>query len=143
MRKLPNIHPNGFWVYLLKTFWNGARIRLHYWPRGQKRLDTPHNHRTWFVSIPLWGLFTEKQYVEVEGDNFNVVKCHSTTSGSSVLTTPVGKGNVCQTKSKIRIPLLPYYCGMESIHSFTPIGKGPAVTLVLFGPPKKTPKAWI
>lgn len=141
---MPNLHPNGFWVYLIKTFWNGSRIRLHYWPRRVKRLDTPHDHRSWFVSIPLWGRFVEKRFIETPGSDFDVVKCHSTTSGNGqLLTTPAGVGNVRLMSKHHRYPFIPYFCRLGTIHSLVPLGQRLAVTVVFFGPLMKTPRAWI
>lgn len=143
LNKMPNLHPNGFWIYLVKAFWNGARLRLHYWPRGEKRLDTPHDHRSWFISVPLWGRFLEKRFVEADGEDFEVLRCHQTSGNGKPLTTSIGVGNVRQTSQRYRYPFIPYFCGLGAIHALVPKGLGPAITVVLFGPPKKTPKAWV
>lgn len=144
LRRMANLHPNGFWIYILKIFWNGARLRIHFWPKGVKRLETPHNHRSWFISIPIWGRFSEHRFVETSGDDFEVLKCHRTTSGKDgSLTTPIGVGNVKLVSSHKRYPLIPYLCRLDTIHSLVPRSSGSALTIVLFGPHKKTPKAWV
>ncbi len=143
MKRMPNIHPNGFWVYIIKAFWNGARIRLHYWPRGVKRLDTPHDHHSWFISIPIWGRFLEKRFTDVKGDTHKILQCHSSWKNGVPVTKSIGDGSLTITSQRRRYPLIPYFCGSKTIHSLTPCGVGPALTLVFFGAPNKTPRAWI
>lgn len=144
LKRMTNPHPNGFWIYLVKIFWNGARLRIHFWPKGIKRLETPHNHRSWFISIPIWGIFSEHRFVEVPGNDFDVLKCHRTTSGKDgSLTTPDGTSSVKIVSSHRRYPFIPYFCRFDTIHSFAPKGSGIGLTVVLFGPHKKTPKAWV
>lgn len=144
LRRMANLHPNGFWIYMIKTFWNGARLRVHFWSRGAKRLETPHNHRSWFISLPLWGRFSENRFIETAGEDFEVLKCHRTASGGNgSMTTPIGTGSVKLVSQHRRCPLIPYLCGSGTIHSLIPRGEGAALTIVLFGPHKKTPKAWI
>lgn len=145
MKRMPNLHPNGFWIYLVKVFSNGARIRLHYWPATTKKLESPHDHRSWFISLPLFGLFEERRYEETEDTNLTVLRCHATTSGGNgrPLSTPMGKGGVKQIFRRWRLPLIPYFCGSSVIHSFVPRSPGPALSIVLFGPPRKVPRAWV
>ncbi len=143
LNRLPNMHPNGFWVFLLKSFENGLRLRIHYWPRGATRLKTPHDHRSWFVSLPLWGLFREVRYAEVEGSAFRVINCASTTSNGRAITTEAGRGNLTPISTHHRIPFVPYFCGVGVIHSLQPVFDGPAVSLVLFGRHRRRPKAWL
>lgn len=121
------------------------RIRLHIWPSGVKRLDSPHDHRSWFISLPLWGVFEEKKYIETDtGEEYDVVKCHATTSGNGKPnTTPHGKGGLVKISSKTHWPLVPYICRRGEIHSFMPKSRGYAASIVLFGTPGVTPKAWL
>lgn len=144
MKRMPNIHPNGFWIYLVKVFKSGARLRLHYWPSDSNKLESPHDHRSWFVSLPLFGIFEERRYVEAQG-GMVVLKCHATSSGGNgkPLTTPIGRGGVRQISRHWRIPLIPYFCGEKVIHSYVPRSPGPALSLVLFGPHRKVPRAWV
>lgn len=136
-------HPNGFVVRLLYTFWNGARIRLHRWYEGRSTENDPHDHRTWFISIPIWGVFEEFRYKEVEGD-IPIYRCRSTTSKKRLEIYQDGKSGLKLVSRHIRLPLIPYYCSMEKIHTVQPLSKGFAASLVLFGPPKNyRPKAWI
>ncbi len=134
-------HPNGFLIKLLKTFKNGARIRLHVWPKDTERLATPHDHRTWFISLPLWGRFEERRYRETAGD-LTVLRCHSTSGNGAPITTPIGKGGVREVSRHRRWPLVPYFCGSDVIHAFVPVGRRGA-TLVFFGTPRKIPRAWV
>jgi hypothetical protein len=144
LKRMSNLHPNGFWIYMIKIFWNGARLRIHFWPKNVERLDTPHNHRSWFISIPLWGRFSEKRFVETSGNNFEVLKCHRTASGGNgSLTTPIGTGSIRLVSQHRRWPLIPYLCRLGTIHSLVPKSNGTAFTIVLFGPHKEAPKAWI
>jgi hypothetical protein len=57
-------HPNGFTKF---TFVGplGYRVRLHYWPKGHEKSLSRHNHRWWFISVPLWGRFVDDRYDEV------------------------------------------------------------------------------
>lgn len=138
------LHPNGFRIRLLATFRNGMRLRLHTWERGVERLETPHNHRSWFVSVPLWGRFTERRFVESEdGKAYDVRRCHATTSNGKPFTTPEGQGDLREVSATTRYPFVPYVCRVGAIHSFVPRSIGRAASLVLFGPPKVTPRAWV
>lgn len=136
-------HPNGFIVKLLHTFSNGARLRLHRWSKNRVSENDPHDHRTWFISIPLWGIFEEHRYEEIEGD-IPIYRCRSTTSKERLDIYKDGQSGLKLVSRKIRLPFIPYFCSMEKIHTFQPLSNGFAASLVLFGPPKNyTPKAWI
>jgi hypothetical protein len=148
------LHPNGFLIRLLKTFKNGMRLRLHTWPAGEARLETPHDHRSWFVSLPLWGRFVEKRFVEVQPtvtdialredlEHFTVLRCHSTSGNGAPITTPEGKGWLVEERTRVRLPLVPYFCPVDALHSFVPASPGFAASLVLFGPPKQVPRAFV
>jgi len=139
-----NLHPNGFWVVLLKLFASGSRLRLHYWPPSTRKLESPHNHRATFISIPLLGVFEEKRYVEAEGEDYEVLRCHVTSSGGNgnPITSPAGRGNVREVWRGLRFPLVPYRCESDVIHSLVP--RTPlALSIIYFRRPERTPRAWI
>jgi hypothetical protein len=144
-RKLRGIlHPNGFTIRLLAMWSNGMRLRFHTWNAEDSTTDSPHDHRSWFISIPLWGRFVERRYQEVAGDDRQVLVCHATSSGNgNPLTSPAGTGSVKEVSKTTRYPLIPYYCSVDTIHSYVPAKQGFAASLVLFGPNKKTPKVWL
>ncbi len=143
----PATHPNGFVIRLLHTFHSGARLRLHTWPAGKARLDSPHDHRSWFLSLPLWGRFIERRFIEHEHKDgtapFDVLRCYSTSGNGKPVTTPEGKSALLLTSARTRRPLVPYFCPTQAIHSFVPVSPGFAASLVLFGPPKQVPRAFI
>lgn len=136
-------HPNGFTVRLLMSFANGARLRLHTWSANRGDRSDPHDHRTWFISIPLWGRFVEYRYKEVAG-NIPTYRCRSTTTKARLDISRDGQSDVEVTSKHIRYPLVPYFCSQDVIHSYAPMKKSFAASLVLFGPTNgKTPRAWI
>jgi len=149
MRILPHrlkgvLHPNGFTIRLIASLKNGMRLRLHTWSANDATLESPHDHRSWFISLPLWGKFIERRFQEVAGEDREVLECHATSSGNgSPLTTKMGRGSVREVSQHTRYPFLPYFCSSNSIHSYSPQKKGFAASLVLFGPNKKTPKVWL
>lgn len=135
-------HPNGFTVRLLMAFTNGARLRLHTWSADRSDRAGPHDHRSWFISIPLWGRFIERRYREVTGDTSTYL-CRATTSSERDVTRS-GQSGVEVTSEHARYPFVPYFCSADVIHSYVPLKKNFAASLVLFGPPEnKIPKAWI
>lgn len=140
---MKTFHPNGFTVRLLHTFWNGARLRLHTWAADRSNRSDPHDHRTWFISIPLWGRFVEYRYEEIPG-NISTFRCRSTTSLDRLDTQEDGKSGVKFISKHVRYPFIPYFCSQDVIHSYAPLKKKFAASIVLFGPPtKKVPRAWI
>lgn len=138
------LHPNGFLIRLLHTFSNGIRLRIHTWPRGERRLDSPHDHRSWFVSIPLWGKFIERRFEGGGGKSrYDVLRCHSTSSNGIPVTSPDGFGSLTEVSRQKRYPLIPYLCPAGAIHSLVPEKPGFAATIVLFGPPRTIPRVWL
>lgn len=144
-----NPHPNGFVVRLLANF-RGYRLRLHTWPANPKRqrLETPHDHRSWFLSLPLWGWFSEWRFIQHDpgcchSRVYNVLRCHSTSGNGAPITTPDGHAGLIPDSRHIRRPLIPYFCPEEAIHSFVPLDQGFAASLVLFGPPRRIPRAFV
>ena len=135
-------HPNGFSVKLLHTFSNGARIRLHRWYPGRTDNNDPHDHRTWFISIPLWGIFREHRYQEVAG-SIPIFRCRHEVSQKRLSVYQDGTGDTQLISSHWRIPFIPYFCSADEIHTVAPRKSGFAASLVLFGPPcKDSPKVW-
>lgn len=137
------LHPNGFVVRLLQKLPLGMRLRLHTWPSGKKRLDSPHDHRSWFVSLPLWGTFEEKRYETSSQIDYDVILCHQTSGNGKPVTTPAGCAGLEPKTCCNRAAGIPYFCPGDAIHSFVPRGPGFAASLVLFGPPSKVPRAYI
>jgi len=138
-----NLHPNGFVIRLLRTFKNGMRLRLHTWPKHERRLDTPHDHRSWFVSLPLWGQFIEKRYEEnTRGVPVEILRCHSTSGNGQPITTSEGHSALVERSSRVRRAGVPYFCPAEAVHSFVPTTSF-AASLVLFGPQKQVPRAFV
>jgi len=139
------LHPNGFVIRLLCAFRNGMRLRLHTWPTGVPRLESPHDHRSWFISIPLWGSFLERRYREEPSDtSMDVQRCHATTSGNGTPHVTFERtGGVAEVMTTMRRAFMPYFCPADAIHSFAPTSPRFAASLVLFGPPKRTPRVWL
>jgi hypothetical protein len=136
-------HPNGFFVRVLHQFSNGMRLRLHTWPADRSDRSDPHDHRTWFISLPLCGRFIEHRYREVPG-SIPIYKCRVTTGAERLDVHRDGQSGLERIETKIRYPGIPYYCSKEVIHSYSPARKRFAASLVLFGPTiGKIPKAWI
>lgn len=136
-------HPNGFTVTLLHSFFNGARIRLHRWYEGRSDTNDPHDHRTWFISVPLWGIFVEKRYKQIAGD-VAIFRCRTDLAKERLNVYQDGQSGLQLISSKIRLPFIPYFCSQNEIHTVQPVKKGFAASLVLFGPPKDyAPKVWI
>ena len=139
---LPRIHPNGFWIAILATL-GGWRLRLHYWPPDSVKLDTSHDHRSWFLSLPLWGILEEHRFEEAPGDELQILNCNSTTRrAAGPLTSPAGLGSVRKTRRRFRLPFIPYFCPVNAIHSTLPRTRR-VVTLCLFGSHRKVPRAWV
>ncbi len=142
------MHPNGFAVRLLATLPWGMRLRIHVWPEGVERLETPHDHRSWFVSLPLWGTFLEQRFEESDAgddraESYQVLRCHKTSGNRKPITTPEGTASLRLLHARLRYRLRPYFCPSHAIHSFSPTGSDYAASLVLFGPPKQVPRAYV
>ena len=132
------LHPNGFWVILLGSLF-GFRLRLHYWPDATED-KSPHNHRSWFISLPLFGELMETTYEEVPGDE--PVRVCGSLPGNGIPDTIEGRAGALRAGLIRRHRLLlPYLCKAEAIHSVIVPNK--TATLILFGPDKQRPKAWI
>lgn len=139
------LHPNGFTIRVLRVFGNGMRVRLHRWPPSAARLDTPHDHRSWFVSVPIWGTFIERRFREESraSADYVVLRCHSTSGNGNPITSRERRTGLIEESVSMRLPLVPYYCPADVIHSFVPMGDGFAASIVFFGPNKKTPRAFV
>ncbi len=134
------LHPNGFYVKLLASL-SGFRVRFHYWPKASVD-KSPHNHRSWFLSLPLWGSLTETRYEEVPGDVYDKHACGVTPGNGSPVAEPAGTGNLNSVSEHTRRTYVPYFCSKDTIHSVASHGR--TLTLVLFGPSdgKRRPLAW-
>jgi hypothetical protein len=130
-------HPNGFTKIIIGTVF-GYRIRLHYWPSSAVKYRSRHNHRWWFISIPLLGAFTDNRYKEVEGDTTMRIQVsdRANVRDSDRVYSLEGNSGLRLKASRTRYPLLPYYCGLGEIHSYYPKGNGPHASLVIISPLK-------
>jgi hypothetical protein len=77
------------------------------------------------------------------GESMLVHRCHATTSGNGKpQTTFECMGGVTEVASVVRRALVPYVCPAGTIHSFVPRSRY-AASIVLFGPPRRTPRVWV
>jgi hypothetical protein len=130
-------HPLGYRkVYLLRSRW--LSVRLHIWLRDrQQASEAPHNHRWSFVSVPLWGRFTETRHRRgTEGHYLRQSTVPDRGAGWSYAWT--GANGLAVDCTRTRWPLLPYLCRIGEIHSFAPKGPGWHVSLVLIGREQQT-----
>jgi len=140
--KLIEKHPLGYTkVNLLSVF--GYRARLHIWHTDT--IEDAHNHRWNFLSVPLWGRFTDRRYMEVPPDSVNAfmeaglerVDCYPDRGDGRRYELVVTGGKIVQAVVEyVRRPLRPWRCRRGEIHSFQPIGSGRHVSLVLLGRPE-------
>lgn len=131
-------HPIGFRKYILFSFF-GYRLRLHVWPTGQGT-ESRHNHRWWFVSMPLIGRFDDTRYREVEpsGDfvKIDVTDRDGMRDGERRYRQKA-PSDLQLIKKNIRYPFVPYLCRLGEIHSYVPHGPGLHASLVFVGRLKK------
>jgi hypothetical protein len=127
-------HPIGFKKYVLLSFL-GYRLRLHVWPRGGGS-DSRHNHRWWFISVPLVGRFIDTRYVEVDGPGdfmkIDVLDKGGVRDGERVYHAD-GESNLVVRKTYTRYPLVPYLCQDGAVQSYVPRGRGFHASLVVLG----------
>lgn len=129
-------HPNGFTKFVVGTFF-GYRIRIHYWPKGANKSESRHNHRWWFVSIPLLGRFVDNRYAEVaDGDTMRIKVFDENGRDSGRTYTLDGTSGLLLRRTYVRYPLIPYFCGRREIHSYYPRGNGRHMSLVIISPVK-------
>lgn len=140
--KLIEKHPLGYIkVNLLSVF--GYRARLHIWRTDT--IEDAHNHRWNFLSIPLWGRFVDRYYMEVPLEYAGgfakpglerVDSYPDRGAGRRYVPRVTGGETVQPVMAHVRRPLRPWRCRRGEIHSFQPIGSGPHVSLVLLGRPE-------
>lgn len=127
-------HPIGFRKYILLSLF-GYRLRLHVWPKGEGT-DSRHNHRWWFVSVPLFGKFIDTRYSEVETSNellkINVTDRDGVRDGQRSYHLKGASGLVVR-ETKVRYPFLPYLCRFGEVHSYVPHRRGFHASLVFIG----------
>ncbi len=130
-------HPNGFIKLIFEGFF-GYRIRVHYWPKGAPKSESKHNHRWWFISIPLLGRFVDNRYTETQGGDSVRIKVldRDDVRDSSRVYTLEGASRLRLRKRYIRYPLVPYLCRLGEIHSYYPHGNGRHASLVIISPIK-------
>ena len=130
-------HPNGFKKIIVGSIF-GYRIRIHYWRKGAPKSESRHNHRWWFVSIPLLGRFLDSRYEEVKDGSTMRIKVFDEDDqrDSGRVYTLDGKSGLRLRRSYVRYPLIPYFCSKDEIHSYYPRGDGRHVSLVIISPLK-------
>lgn len=130
-------HPNGFTKFIFRTFF-GYRVRIHYWPKGAHKSESRHNHRWWFVSIPLLGRFVDNRYMEVQDGGTMRIKVfdRDDVRDSSRTYALDGTSGLRLRRTYIRYPLVPYLCRIGEIHSYYPQGEGRHISLVIISPIK-------
>jgi hypothetical protein len=127
-------HPVGFRKFILLSAF-GCRLRLHVWPDGGGS-DSRHNHRWWFVSLPLLGKFKEMRYCESPGQSYlkiDVLDADGVRDTERIYRAG-DRSSLTVVGEHIRRPLIPYFCPVGAIHSLVPIGEGRHASLVLVGP---------
>lgn len=129
-------HPVGFRKYILLSLL-GYRLRLHVWVNGRGN-DSRHNHRWWFVSVPLFGRFVETRYREIPGRSLVkiAVADRNGVRDNARLYTRKGESELEIVARKVRWPLLPYFCPVRDVHSLVPNGGGVHMSIVLCGRPQ-------
>lgn len=130
-------HPNGFTKLTLGSIF-GYRIRVHYWPRTEEKYGSRHNHRWWFISMPLFGAFTDNRYEEVPDSNTMRIKVtdQGNVRDSKREYALEGTSGLRLKAKHIRYPLFPYLCRLGEIHSYYPKGNGRHASLVIISPLK-------
>jgi hypothetical protein len=137
-------HPNGFTKIIIGTIF-GYRIRLHYWPKGADKAESRHNHRWWFISVPLLGRFVDNRYMETEDSQTMRIKVldRNDIRDSKRAYVSDGTSGLRLRRTHIRKPLIPYVCRLGEIHSYYPEGDGRHASLVMISPLKtKTSDIW-
>lgn len=128
------VHPIGFRKYVLLSF-RGYRLRLHVWPKGEG-VDSRHNHRWWFISMPLVGRFVDTRFREVSASGqylkINVADRDGVRDGERSYHLK-GESDLEVVKRRIRYPLIPYLCRFGEIHSYVPYKRGFHASLVFLG----------
>jgi len=130
-------HPNGFTKIIIgATF--GYRIRLHYWPKGADKSESRHNHRWWFISIPLLGRFVDNRYTETQDGQTMRIKVLDRNDIRDSTRSYIldGTSGLRLRRTYIRQPFIPYICSVGEIHSYYPKGDGRHASLVIISPLK-------
>lgn len=130
--KLVDRHPLGF-VKVSLRLPGGWRIRLHYWAGVGS--DAPHAHRWTFWSVPLLGRFADIRWDAAPGRTHQRVTAWPPGPDGRRRYQPTGQyARLIQRRQHLRRPFLPYRCPRGDIHTYTPIGRGPHLTVVLLAP---------
>ncbi|MEX0810278.1 MAG: hypothetical protein WD044_16250 [Dongiaceae bacterium] len=91
----PLWHPLGFVSCFLKNE-SSHRIRLHYWPRNDRRPKSPdwpiHTHTFRLESLILYGQVVDRQYELVSGDDYTLYQVEYMGENSKVSETTVRCG---------------------------------------------------
>jgi hypothetical protein len=109
-------------------------VRLHVW-KGSQGSDSRHNHRWWFVSMPLIGRFVDVRYSDAQGSEFLRINVSDTDGRDSSREYRLEGSNSLSIRQRyIRYPFIPYFCKIGDIHSYYPLRSGLHASLVLSGP---------
>jgi hypothetical protein len=125
-------HPVGFKKYILLTAF-GYRLRLHVWRGGGN--ESRHNHRWWFISVPLFGRFEEIRYQEVAGNHYLKISVYDEGGQRDTerIYCQLDETGLEALRVHTRYPFLPYHCPEGAIHSLVPRRSGIHASLVLSG----------
>lgn len=126
-------HPIGF-DKLRLPLPGGRAVRLHVW--SGEHVDDPHDHRWSFWHLVLWGEFRDRRYAPVVGDWYATVTARPD-RGSGRSYTDVGRGGLIEMATRTRRTLPGCYVPRDVVHSFTPVGRGPHITLLVHGKPTR------
>ena len=125
-------HPLGLREITLLNL-GGRRVRLHAWTGHGS--EAPHDHRAPFIGIPLLGRFTETRYVRRIGWDHRLVDTWQPDGQERVYRDHGESSGLDVDAVYIRRPLKPYRCPVDAVHTYTPRGRGPHLSLVLLGRP--------
>jgi hypothetical protein len=137
-------HPNGFTKVVIGSIF-GFRLRLHYWPKTAEKSYSRHNHRWWFISIPIIGIFVDNRYEEIT--NATTLRIDVADQGplrdSERIYSMAGNSGLRLKAMHLRLPFLPYICRVGEIHSYYPKGTSRHASIVITSPIKaRTSQIW-
>lgn len=133
---MTNEHPLGYRKINLGRA-TGWRIRIHIW-HGEGS-EAPHHHRWAFYALPLAGTFTDTRWATTTGDTHRMITAWpSTATGGRRYADTSQRTGLTKLRTYTRRPLRPYRVRYGDIHSYTSVGPGRHITVVLLAPPRTT-----
>lgn len=123
-------HPLGLRETTLLNL-GGWRIRLHHWTGGGSH--APHTHRAPFIGIPLLGRYAETRYRQRPGSAYRLIATRQHDGQPRVSRDTGRRCGLNPAATRVRRPFVPYRCPLDAIHAYRPIGRGPHLSLVLYG----------